>query len=236
MNTVFGGQVLQAHVEDGEPLMYLSPTYTNGEITSPARGGLPVLFPQFANLGPGRKHGFARNVQWAALSERHYQLRITPNVYDNWPHSAQIDVVWQVIGNTFQVTLTVENTGISKFDWTGGLHPYWLVPDLLQCRLTGLSAEVEWTGLPYEQLFDAGADLALHCNGYVLELQSTGFTQWMVWNPGREGAKDLDDMPHQDWQRFVCIEPVCASTPEMLHPNQTFTGTLKVKRVAALPP
>lgn len=231
MTSIFGGQLLQVKSLEGNSFLYLSDHYVQTPITSPARGGVPVLFPQFANLGPGRKHGFARNVLWSVLSDQHYRLQIAEGQYDGWPHAAQLDLSWSVTGNTFHIQLAVSNTGATAFEWSGGLHPYWLVPDLLECRLAGMPADINWDGQTYEQLFEAGEGLVLYCGTYALELQATGFTQWMVWNPGREGAKDFADMPREDWQRFVCIEPVCASLPVTLQPGENFTGTLTAKRV-----
>jgi glucose-6-phosphate 1-epimerase len=231
-----GAQLLQPQLGDGSDIFYLSVLSMANRGAQPARGGVPVLFPQFANLGSGRKHGFARNVQWGALSDRHYQLSISPNEYDNWPHAAQLELSWEITSNTLQMCFTVRNTGSGAFEWSGGLHPYWLIPDLLQCRLTGFPSAIEWNDQAYEQLFDTNAELVLHCGSYALELKTTGFTQWMVWNPGREGSNNLADMPPQDWKRFVCVEPVCASRPVTLQPDETFAGTLTVRRVMLQPP
>jgi glucose-6-phosphate 1-epimerase len=213
--------------------MYLSPLHVQQPSNIPARGGMPVLFPQFANLGAGRKHGFARNVRWLVLNDQHYRLYVKQDEYDRWPHSAQLDLNWQVIDSYFVVSLTVENIGESVFEWTGGLHPYWSVPDLLQCRLNILNCDVQFTGQAYEQLFDSKTDLVLHCGVYSLEFQAIGFSDWMVWSPGREGAKELIDMPTGDWQRFLCIEPVCVANHVILQPNEKFMGTMKVRLVVA---
>ena len=61
-----GAQVISAEI-DGQKLFYLSPLSSP---TSPARGGVPVLFPQFAEYGPLVKHGFVRNLTWACIEER----------------------------------------------------------------------------------------------------------------------------------------------------------------------
>ena len=61
-----GAQVIGAEI-DGQKLFYLSPL---SSLTSPARGGVPVLFPQFAEYGPLVKHGFVRNLTWACIEER----------------------------------------------------------------------------------------------------------------------------------------------------------------------
>ena len=57
----------------------------------------------------------------------------------------------------------------------------------------------------------------------------TGFDQWMVWNPGASGAQALSDLPNEDWQKFVCIEPVRVDRPCVLQPGEVFEGTLRAE-------
>jgi D-hexose-6-phosphate mutarotase len=61
-----GAQVLSASISDHE-LLYFSPL---SQVNRPARGGVPVIFPQFAEHGPLIKHGFARNLLWNFVDER----------------------------------------------------------------------------------------------------------------------------------------------------------------------
>lgn len=58
-------------------------------------------------------------------------------------------------------------------------------------------------------------------------LQATGFSEWMIWNPGQVGASQISDLPDHDWQNFVCVEPVFASKPAVLAKGERFEGTLK---------
>jgi glucose-6-phosphate 1-epimerase len=56
-----GAQVLQARLGGVAGPFYCSPLAY--QFQGPARGGVPVLFPQFAEYGPLLKHGFVRNRQ-----------------------------------------------------------------------------------------------------------------------------------------------------------------------------
>lgn len=53
----------------------------------------------------------------------------------------------------------------------------------------------------------------------------------MLWNPGLVNAQMLADLPPDDWQYFVCIEPVCVSKPKVLAQGEVFEGTLLAKWV-----
>src|SRR4029078_10633561 len=49
---------------DTESRLYLSPRSEFGG-SAPIRGGVPVIFPQFAAEGPLPRHGFARTSRWS---------------------------------------------------------------------------------------------------------------------------------------------------------------------------
>ena len=95
MNTIqaqtFGGQVLRAHLL-GTDIFYC-PTDLKAPPT-PARGGVPVLFPQFGTLGALTKHGFARTQEWEVFSmlERCVSANLLLTEQTDWPRRAQLDV------------------------------------------------------------------------------------------------------------------------------------------------
>lgn len=208
------------------------------------RGGVPVLFPQFANKGSLPKHGFARNLIWQEQSAWHstseggvvYELDLSDHVVLNWPHKAALRLEIFADPNQLLMRLLVANTGVNTLEWTGGLHPYWWVPNLLEAEIVGLKFD------PYDKL-------ALNANGFekifpnknpvtlvrsgmsALKIQATGFDEWMVWNPGREAAELLIDMPVDDWKQFVCIEPVRINNPVKLTPGQSFEGVLHAQLI-----
>ena len=58
-----GAHVLSWQPADGRERLFLSDRAVfDGQAA--IRGGIPVVFPQFAERGPLRKHGFARTAPW----------------------------------------------------------------------------------------------------------------------------------------------------------------------------
>jgi glucose-6-phosphate 1-epimerase len=242
------------------PVLYLSPL-SAGE-GAPIRGGVPVLFPQFNDEGPLPKHGFVRTAHWQVLTpvtvpdaadgslEFSYGLEIGAHgdklgaiQPDSWPHHARLQLTARCHNASLEIQLKVSNTGSEPFSWTGGLHPYFAVTDLLQARLEGLGGTpvrdrfhptvkaqplgpIHWDGTLYERLFDCNTPVVLHAGALRLRLSMRGFNQWMVWNPGIAGAKEMKDLPDADWQHFVCVEPVIVQRPCLVAPGETFEGAL----------
>src|SRR5689334_2681230 len=60
----YGAHVTSWVAPNGQEQLYLSArtAYAAGKAV---RGGVPVIFPQFSDLGPLPKHGFARTRPWA---------------------------------------------------------------------------------------------------------------------------------------------------------------------------
>lgn len=79
-----GAQVLQAGLGD-----------------VPTRGGVPILFPQFANGGILPKHVVFRAVHWTLHDEQvsqisltlSYGLSIETNDYLTWPYAARLSLL-----------------------------------------------------------------------------------------------------------------------------------------------
>jgi glucose-6-phosphate 1-epimerase len=247
-----GAQVLQARLGNAGDPFYCSPLAERFE--GPARGGVPVLFPQFAEYGPLLKHGFARNREWtllehgadAARERLHYVLEITPDDFPGWPHATRLELEVLARESRVDFGFTVLNTGNDEFSFTGGLHPYFAVDDLLQVRVEGLQGlaasdryqpgftrqdepVLQFGEAIFERLYDGCPAVTLAEGSRRLRLSASGFDQWMVWNPGREEAQKLKDLPDGDWRKFICIEPVRVKNPVMLRPGEKFSGNFLVE-------
>ncbi|MDO9166246.1 MAG: D-hexose-6-phosphate mutarotase [Rhodoferax sp.] len=253
-----GAQVLQAWRGNFRSIFYLSPLSVDvpgsPPAAAPARGGVPVLFPQFADRGRLPKHGLVRTAHWELLEDEasqdvlslRYGLDIDPDDFPTWPHAARLTLTVEATPDALVFALQVTNTGNGSFSWTGGLHPYFAVQDLLTCSALGLEGlgvqdrynthlqiepqgKLQWTQSPFERLYDACPPLILNTGSHSLLLSASGFDQWMIWNPGEAGAGALADLPAGDWRRFLCVEPVRVDRPVVLAPGETFDGHMRVQ-------
>ncbi|KAH7300117.1 hypothetical protein KP509_24G045200 [Ceratopteris richardii] len=145
------------------------------------RGGIPVCFPQFSNLGMIEKHGFARNRPWS----------IDPDPSPLPPYSddkATIDLILrqsdggeQKIWNysfEFRLRVTlgpegelgliarVRNTDSKPFTFTLGFQTYFSVTDISEVRIEGLETSDYLDNLRDQQRFTEQGD-ALTFEGEV---------------------------------------------------------------------
>jgi glucose-6-phosphate 1-epimerase len=136
--------------------------------------------------------------------------------------------------------LSVQNTGTQAFSFTGGFHPYFAISSRKDILLNGLD------GLPFKDSFPGDNAYELHADGLVerqyigdaevrfyngsnwLKLTASGFDSWMVWNPGKVGATKISDLPDEDWDQFICIEPIVLAEPKTLLPGEAFKGEMVV--------
>lgn len=244
----FGAQIIQTFPLS---IFYVSPARSG--CASCVRGGQPVIFPQFSDQGPLKKHGFARDVTWEIVAEerapqRHRVIlsrKFPVNEFNDWQHAAWLTLDVEIGQGFLRQTLEVSNKGQTEFSWTGGLHPYFAVGHLQSAKLIGLAAvpymdryerghdllgpeAMFWDERPCEKLFDHAPVLTLDAGLVQIELATSGFDQWMVWNPGKEGAKAIADLPYEDWNKFVCIEPVRVKRPVTLKPGSKFVGKFDI--------
>ena len=242
-----GAQVLQAALGSALELLYLSPL-VDVYPDNPIRGGIPLMFPQFGDSGPLRKHGFVRDLQWNLVAETEdadgnnlsYVLDIKATDFPEWPFDASLKFDVCLSLHMLSIGLSVQNTGAQPFTFTGGFHPYFAISsrkDIMLNGFEGLPFKDSFPGdNPYELNSDAlverqymgNADIRFYNGSHWLKITATGFDSWMVWNPGKLGATKISDLPDEDWDRFICIEPIVLAEPKTLSPGDAFKGEMMV--------
>lgn len=245
-----GAQVLEAALASGLEIFYLSPM-VDFFPDNPIRGGIPLMFPQFGESGPLRKHGFVRDLQWTLVDEHEdatgksisYVLDIKSTDFPDWPFDASLQLNAIVGLDTFTIELSILNSGNKDFSFTGGFHPYFAISSRQDIRVNGLDVlpfrdsfpgenayELNGDGL-VERQYMGDAEIQFYNGSHWLNLAASGFDSWMVWNPGRAGASRISDLPDEDWDKFMCIEPIVLSKPIFLDPGKTFKGQLTISPI-----
>ena len=106
--------------------------------TAAIRGGVPVIFPQFAMIGSGPRHGFARNTAWSPIDMRatdQYALTCLRLESDEifrvaFPHLFGAELTVSIGGNRLDIELEIENRDRHGFSFTCALHTYLRVAEI----------------------------------------------------------------------------------------------------------
>jgi glucose-6-phosphate 1-epimerase len=248
-----GGHLVSWQPKGGDEQLYLSPTTRYGAGQA-VRGGVPVCFPQFSDRGPLPKHGFARTRAWTlqeaqVRGEHAYAvLRLTDDDATRalWPHAFTLEVTVSVGGPRIDIELAVTNTGDtaenSTFDFTCALHTYLRSGNVLKAQLEGLQGahyydhvaredgKQQWIDvLTVAQELDriywqAPKPLLLRELGRRLSIDSPGFDDTVVWNPGPANAAAMADLPDDDWLGMLCVEAAQIGTPVRLAAGQEWSA------------
>jgi glucose-6-phosphate 1-epimerase len=204
------------------------------------RGGVPVIFPQFAERGSGTRHGFARTATWRVLEQGEQDgaayavLALAPSDLPSeaaaaWPHPFELRLRVAVRGAELSMTLEVRNTGTASFPFAAALHTYHLVEDVEAVRIEGVQGETLAITDKLDQVFEGIRSPIQFDNGADrLCLEQQGFTDAVVWNPGAADAAALSDMEDEEYRRFVCIEPALLG-PQVLEPGGSWRGEYRIR-------
>jgi glucose-6-phosphate 1-epimerase len=216
------------------------------------RGGIPVIFPQFAAEGPLPKHGFARTCAWKLAEEKveeygsavaTFTLASSAATQAIWPASFLATLTVRLHGPVLAVQLGVENTGTEAFHFTAALHTYLRVHDVRQATLVGLrGTRYRESGAP--GVFKVDDDESLHIGGEVdrvyvdaprrlvlrepdreLAIEAAGFPDVVVWNPAAARAAELTDMEPGGERRMLCVEAAAVQNPIRLHPDDRWMAS-----------
>jgi glucose-6-phosphate 1-epimerase len=237
--TLFGAHLVSWKSADGKEHIFCSErSALDG--SRAIRGGVPIIFPQFNERGPGMRHGFARMSQWALVDSGSedggafavFALEprdLAAERAQAWPHDFRLQLRVRVGGDQLAMKFEVHNRGAAPFAFSSALHTYHLVDDVNAVRIDGLRDGPMGIGDTLDEIFyDIGGAIALHTGAGKVELEQDGFTDAVVWNPGAAAAAAMPDMADDEYRRFVCIEPA-AIEPVTLESGARWVGNYIIK-------
>ena len=224
------------------------------------RGGVPLIFPWFGPKPDDTKapmHGFARTAEWELESVRQEQgdvvvslgLGSSPMTQALWPQDFRLRFEVRVSAS-LEMSLTVNNTSASVFEFEEALHTYFAVSDVRQVKVTGLerTSYIDKTdGLKHKPQGDVPVTITAETDRVYLATQSAcvlddpGFARriivskehsdaTVVWNPWIAKAKAMADFGDDEWPGMICIETVNAGPHRVkLNPGHSHTTTAKIK-------
>ncbi|WP_374592548.1 D-hexose-6-phosphate mutarotase [Aquabacterium sp.] len=234
--------------QPGDEQLYLSERaiYAEGQAV---RGGVPVIFPQFEKRGPLPRHGLARTRHWEVAESRvgtDHAVAVLRLVDDDatkahWPHAFEAELTVSISGPRLDIELAVINTDQAPLHFTAALHTYLRVADVNLVRLEGLSGLRYIDSTSGEEHLDFNQTLQVHGEvdriymratqtlllrdqGRRVALESQGFDDVVVWNPGPEKCSAMPDMPPEGWREMLCVEAARITHPIDLPPGEEWAG------------
>jgi len=202
-----GGHVLSWVPAGADEQLYVSPktAMASGQAI---RGGVPVIFPQFAARGPLQRHGFARTKPWQLVMAEQGEgdalavLRLSDDAATRmfWPHAFELELSVRVAGRDLEIELACENKGEEMFSFSAALHSYLGLGALGDASVQGLA------GLSYWDSVDG--------------VERSQRTDLLL--PGSPGAQDLDRIYYQVKQDLTLQELTAAGERRVSIQQQGF--------------
>jgi glucose-6-phosphate 1-epimerase len=222
------------------PVLFLSEK-SHFEVGKAIRGGVPLVFPWFAERKgglPGGMHGFARTLPWEVVAaERRPEgvalsFKLLPNQTTRDVGFDHFVLVYEVVvGERLTLALEVENVGDTPLTFEEALHAYYSISDVRQIEVSGVgdtdyldradNAKRKHQGAG--AIHFAGETDQLHLNTQAavtisdpawqrrIVIEKRGSESTVVWNPWIEKASRLADFGDGEWPHMVCVEPANAA-------------------------
>lgn len=215
------------------------------------RGGVPVIFPQFAAQGPLPKHGFARNRNWQLQSavrladgsaQAILSLQDSEPTRAIWPYAFKLELQVRVFEKTLELVLTVTNLDQQVITFTNALHTYLGVTEIDEVQVFGLqhqryqdsalglknctqASEILRIQGEVDRIYNCSpAAVLVQENHHDISITTSGFTDTVVWNPGADKGAAFNDMQAEGYRKMLCIEAAVIENPIRLDPGASWTG------------
>lgn len=218
--------------DQSRPVLWLS-DITPFKTGVPIRGGVPVCWPWFTDLGGEPFHGFARILPWqlTALENTKQSLSLTLTLSDTpqtrrwWDHAFNLQLSFTFTREVCELMLTASG----HFNTTAALHSYLATSDLNNVTIEGTGSEgydtvkdqpVKSMALPLTPEGEFGVIFSRPSSqthlteaARTLTLTHVNNSNVVVWNPGEQRARLIADIPDDGWPGFLCIETAAIDRP-----------------------
>lgn len=243
---IHGAHITSWKTSDGVERLFLS---KRAEFKAGAaiRGGVPIIFPQFAALGSLPKHGFARISTWhlrdnTSLDTVTFELKDSAETRAIWPFKFVASYQVWLGKDQLKMQLNVKNVDDKPFSFTAALHTYLRTNDIDAVAVSGLqglhyrdsangNAEhienneaVRFAGEVDRIYFATSNPVLMQDTEHVVQCKAEGFSDTVIWNPGEALSKKLTDMDDDGYKNMVCIEAAAIASPVKLAPDDTWQG------------
>jgi glucose-6-phosphate 1-epimerase len=241
----------------GHDLLFVS-KQAKFEPSAAIRGGIPICFPQFADMGPcAAQHGFARNLSFRVIKQDRGSVCMELSNEDIPETQAftdrfKLEIEVRLNGGSLEQVMRVRNPSTElSFEFTAALHTYFaLVCGIDQAAIEGLKGitylnslqnrkacvetadEVMFPG-EVDRIYCAAPHQIVIKDGKTRQIlvEKAGFEDVVVWNPAATKSQRMSDFGDEEWREMVCLEVAQAGSGIIrLPPGGVWEGkqTLKV--------
>lgn len=242
-----GAHITSWKTADGKEILYMSPAAVYKDGTA-LRGGVPVIWPQFSDMGNGPTHGVARNRNWALVDAQPgagtFSLKITADDSVLKNVSADVQLIVHFSSKELRTTLKVKNTGAAPLSFTTAMHTYFAVSAIEKITIHGLDNVAYADNLQKRQVCEAAEIRVIDREidrmyfdttnpvvvadpqaGRNLVISGSGMNDVVLWNPWIEKTKKLADMPAEGYKDFVCVEHGVIRNPVVVAAGESWEGS-----------
>ncbi|XP_022723580.1 putative glucose-6-phosphate 1-epimerase isoform X2 [Durio zibethinus] len=216
---LYGGQVTSWKNELREELLFLS----SKAIFKPPkaiRGGVPICFPQFRNIGSLEQHGFARNRVWSVDPD-------PPPFPSNTSHRAFVDLILRPSEEDVKIWphSEVRVEGLETLDYLDNLKN--------RERFTEQGDAITFESEVDKVYLGAPTKIAIldHERKRTFVLRKDGLPDAVVWNPWDKKAKAMADLGDDEYKHMLCVEAACVENPITLKPGEEWRGRQELSAV-----
>ncbi|MGQ7868369.1 D-hexose-6-phosphate mutarotase [Sunxiuqinia sp. sy24] len=232
---LYGAHVMSFTPHKTFELLWMSPDSFSEEGKA-IRGGIPVCFPWFGphKTDPQLpQHGFGRLTYWEVVETKseatgetfiRFQLNASEATKTYWPYdfSAELAIT---VGAQLQLSLKVTNTSSEAFEYSCALHSYFNLSGIENIHIEGLQGTTYYNQLTNEHAVQEEQNLTISeplTRHYLdtqspvvisdpvfrrrIQVQKAGSQVTTLWNPGQEACLNIQDIPDEGYETFVCVE------------------------------